>query len=140
MSEFSISIRTVVCFALFPILPGLLMAIPDFFRGNLGMVMWYVRFSATLAYPITIIVFIPIYIVMRYFGINGIQGYFTLGLAIGFLSYLFVFIPGLYRGDIDAINAMRSNMIFLVITIPLSVLVTIFFWIIVRPDRLETLL
>src|SRR5262245_17689192 len=56
--------RSIIGFIVAPLVPGMLMALPDVLRGD-PMARWYIEFAATAGYPVMLILGVPMYILSK---------------------------------------------------------------------------
>jgi len=98
---------------------------------------WLIKFNALIAYPITIIFGIPIYLGLQKFHQQKYRNYVLAAIFFGgVLSVTLWFLPKLntqYSADIAAVFSV--GVVNFVILSLLSLICVSVFWIIVRPDR-----
>jgi hypothetical protein len=124
-----------VALVLAPLIPGILFALPDLLKGD-PMAGWYVRFSATTGYPVTVILGVPIYYWSRRKGWTGPSIYLGIGLFLGMAAYLSAFLPGLIVGAPGIGYAMVTTLVYLPVAAVCGVVASISFWLIARPDHI----
>jgi hypothetical protein len=90
ISRMRISIALLIA----PLLPGALFAIPDLLKGD-PMAGWYIRFSATAGYPVTLVPSVPIYLWSMRKGWTSLCSDSLIGLCLGVAGYFSAFLPGL---------------------------------------------
>lgn len=123
-------LRAAIAFAIAPVSIGLL-ALPF----PLGM--WALTLSATVGYPIAIVVGVPLFVLSRAFGWMGIRSYALFAAAFSLiLITAFILMPALSQGDslpeIFLSGPRWGQMILAPIVAGLSCAV---FWVIARPDK-----
>jgi hypothetical protein len=126
--------RAIIGFIVAPVIPGVLVALPDLLRGD-PMARWYIEFSATAGYPVMLILGVPMYFLSKRWGWTGLPVYVAIGSILGAASYLSAFVPGLVMGAPGVGYAMTTTFIYLPISVICGVIAMISFWLIARPDR-----
>ncbi len=127
-------------FLIAPVSFGLLLLVFTMFTNNVGEGLWGLQFVAFVAYPMTVVLGIPTYIILRKFKLNGLVTYLLSGLALSIAPIMFFVVsPRLHE-----IQNNRATEIFMESQYGISFIIafacvfsTLVFWLIARPDRLE---
>jgi hypothetical protein len=142
--------RTIVGFLVAPISPGVLVVVVAVLLGfgsdafatrGLAGAAWIVGLSAVLGYPVAFALGLPLYILFRWCGWNGLPIYVAAGAFLGFVVYL-VYAVARLLGD-ESINGLANLAAKLLTTSPQLIpagiisgaVAALSFWLIARPDR-----
>jgi hypothetical protein len=125
--------RTLAAFVISPLIPGLLFALPDLFRGD-PMARWYLEFAAGVGYPVILVLGVPSYFLLKHWKASSLGLYVIAGAIWGAGAYVAAFLPGLVSRDAAVSSALNSTSIYLVLSVICGVFAAIAFWFIARPD------
>lgn len=134
--------RTILGFLVAPISPGVLAVVltallraglDPLALNRLGQAVWVIELSALLGYPIALALGVPLYILFRWKGWNGLLVYVAAGAFLGLIVYLAsVFADGLSQLAERFSNTAPSYLPAGVIS---GAVASTTFWLIARPDR-----
>jgi hypothetical protein len=128
-------IRIPIALLIAPLIPGILFAIPDLLKGD-PMAGWYIRFSATAGYPVTLVLGVPIYFWSMRKDWTKLPNYLLIGLCLGVAGYFSAFLPGLIMGAPGIGYAMATTLLYLPVAAACGVVASVSFWLIARPDQI----
>jgi hypothetical protein len=134
--------RTILGFLVAPIAPGVLAVVlaalvrpgvDPLALAKLGQAAWVIELSALLGYPIAIALGVPLYILFRWKGWNGLLVYVAAGAFLGLIVYLAsVLADGLSQLAERFSNTAPS---YLPAGVICGAVAGTTFWLIARPDR-----
>jgi hypothetical protein len=131
-------IRIAIAFAVAPLLPGLAAGlIADLSTRFEGFVWtpWYLGWSAMLGYPTAIVVGVPLFIWLKTHRKVHLAAFAVLGLLLGLVSYLLVFLWGAFSDPVDALAESIKDFRWGVACMVWGAFSTTAFWTIARPDK-----
>ena len=137
MSAIMLGTRTIIAWLVSPLVPGVLVALPDIFKGDLTIAGWYIEFSAMAGYPVALVLGVPLYFLSRRRGWTRLTNYLFVGVILGMAAYFGAFLPSLANTVQGAGYAIASALIFLPMSALCGVVATLTFWLIARPDRVR---
>lgn len=127
-------LRTLLGFIIAPIALGLVIAVFSGLASG-SPSFGFVIISALLGYPIAIVVGVPMYLFLRWRGWNGCWTYIAAGALQGGILYFLLILDPRYEGLERRISIALQFAPLLMLFIPCSMMATLCFWLIVRPDR-----
>jgi hypothetical protein len=96
-----------------PLVPGLLVAVPDVIAGNLGTALWYVGFSAIAGYATLLVVGFPLFLWLGNKQSLRFIHCVLIGLVCGVTAYFGAFIPGAIADPHALGRALYSTLAFM---------------------------
>lgn len=118
-------------------MPALILAGVVLAAGGDSQTLGYAAFAGYISYPFALLVGLPLFLVMRRRGWDGLRAYALTGLALGLL--FLVLFAGLAGFEGDAANSawlnLLANLAFLLpFVLACALASSVVFWLIVRPD------
>jgi hypothetical protein len=109
-------------------------------RGSSGA-LWIVGLSAVLGYPVAIVFGVPLFVIFRWRGWNGLPVYLLTGAFLGLVIYSIYFVVVAFNDD--AVFRLRNLVQTISHTAPQLIpagmisgaVAAVTFWLIARPDR-----
>ncbi len=126
--------RAVLGFALAPIAPALLAAIPVILHGDQTPPP-YITYLVKVSYIAMLALGVPAYIGSLRRGWTGLPVYLLLGGVIGVAEYLFAYALGSPPRSSGILHALAARILFLPLDLASGVTSSIAFWLLARPDR-----
>jgi len=130
------ALRTLLAFLIAPISFGLVLLVISLFFPSMEIGIWALGFVAMIAYPLALVVGIPLFVVLRGRRLTGVATYSVVALIFStlFVSY-FVIWPVVSQGErIEAIF-LPARLGQIAIMIFASFFTVLVFWLIARPDK-----
>jgi hypothetical protein len=133
-------LRTILGFVAAPLVPGLLFGlVGEFSAGSVGL-LWCLKFSAALGYPVAIILGVPLYLIYRRYRVESLIAYVMTGLGLGVVPFLIAVLPGTVAASLGVDKnsaavwpAMGSILWYLPISMACGAAAAAAFWLIAHP-------
>jgi hypothetical protein len=132
--RFNVRPREILGFALAPMVPALLVALPALLQLD-QRAPAYIAFVAKVSYPVIWSLGIPAFILTRRKGWTGLPVYVVLGALLGVVAYVVTFTVGPPLGTSGPLYALAARMLYFPLELTYTVVALIFFWLLARPDR-----
>jgi len=130
------ALRTLLAFLIAPISFGLVLLVISLLSSSMGIGIWALGFVAMIAYPLALVVGIPLFVVFRGRRLTGVATYSVVALIFSALlvSY-FVIWPVVSQGEgVEAIF-LPARLAQIAVMIFASFFTVFVFWLIARPDK-----
>ncbi len=129
--------RLLSAFLISPISIGLLMLVASLFLSSSSEGVWALKMSASVGYPLAILVGIPVFLFLKKNTENKLSQYLLSSLLFSILLIgHFVLWPMLSLPEATSSNLLSTPRIYQMLIIILASGFTVFvFWIIARPDK-----
>ena len=138
-------IRPLTGFLVAPILPGVLLVLivaminaRTFDYRELVETEWILGLFAVLTYPVSVVVGLPLYLLFRSRGWNGLLLHVAAGVLLGVIVYVtYYLLPNYTSGGFLLMEDAFLNtvLIYLPLGMIYGAITALLFWLITRPDR-----
>lgn len=132
--------RTVLAFLIAPISPGLLIYLLWVFSGSNfpSQGTFFLKFSSIFAYPVAIIVGIPLYLLFAWRGWSNLIAYIICGVLLGSITFsIFISMTNFSAHGVSGMAGRLNDLIIesLFGGLIFGSLPGLVFWLIARPDQ-----
>lgn len=129
--------RTILAFLIAPASFGLLLFGLSLFTSSVSEGFPVLKFVAMIAYPMAIVLGIPLYFLMSKIGANGFLSYTLISLVFAALPVAYFIVRPAYLendGDLSTL-VHEARILQMAVLVFASFLTVSVFWLIARPDR-----
>jgi len=130
--------RTILAFLIAPASFGLLLFGLSLFTSSPAEGVPVLKFTSIIAYPMAIVLGIPLYFMLSKLGANGFLAYALMSLVFAALLVAYFIVRPVYLengGDLSTLF-LQARVLQMAVLAFASLLTLSVFWVIARPDRL----